>query len=337
MIKAAVIGVGRMGRKHGKAIQAAGLELCAVADGLEPSLQAARDELGLSLEQCFTDHVEMLRQVRPDLVCIATTATSHADLTCQAAEMGIRHVLCEKPMATSIVDCERMIATCEKHGTTLAINHQMRFISQYMRPREVVESEALGGFCGLHVIAGNCGLAMNGTHFVELMRLMAGPAEEVTAWFSPDITPNPRGPEFEDRAGFVRLRTVTGKRLHIEATSDQGHGLLLCYSGRNGQVVVDMLAGTMRVNCRKEEHRSKPTTLYGLPWDGWEEKLAMTDVETATQKVIEHMLAGSGYPNGQDAMHSVRTLVAAHASAAKGSLPVQLDQPEWHDHRFPWA
>lgn len=337
MIKAAVIGVGRMGRKHGKAIKMAGLELSAVVDGLEPSLQATRDELGLTVEQCFHDPAEMIRAVKPDLVCVATTATSHADLTCMAAEMGVRYVLCEKPMATSVADCERMIATCAKHGTTLAVNHQMRFISQYMRPREVVESEALGGLSGLHVIAGNCGLAMNGTHFVELTRLIAGQAEDVTAWFSPEIIPNPRGPEFEDRAGFVRVRTVTGKRLHIEATSDQGHGLLLCYSGRNGQVVVDMLAGTMRVNVRKEEHRAKPTTLYGLPWELWEEKLAMTDVETATQKVIEHMIAGSGYPNGEDAMHSVRTLVAAYASASKGSVPVPLDQPEWHDHRFPWA
>jgi predicted dehydrogenase len=337
MIKAAVIGVGRMGRKHGKAIKAAGLDLCGVADGLEASLQAARDELSLPPGQCFQDPIEMIRTVKPDFLCVATTATSHAELTCQAAEMGVRHILCEKPMATSVADCERMIATCEKHGVTFGVNHQMRFISQYMRPKEVVESEALGGFCGLHVIAGNCGLAMNGTHFVELMRLMAGPAEEITAWFSPDITPNPRGPEFEDRAGFIRVRTSTGKRLHVEATSDQGHGLLLCYSGRNGQVIVDMLTGWMRVNCRKEEHRAKPTTLYGLPWDSWEEKLVMTDVETATRKVIEHMLAGSGYPNGQDAMHSVKTLVAAHASAALGGMPVPLEQPAWHDHRFPWA
>ena len=63
----------------------------------------------------------------------------------------------------------------------------------------------------------------------------------------------------------------------------------------------------------------------------------MTDVDTATQKVIEHMIAGSGYPNGEDGMHSVRTLVAAHASAVKGSMPVPLDQPEWREQRFPWA
>ncbi len=338
MIKAVVIGVGRMGRRHGKAIRSAGLELVGVADGMESSLQMARDELSLSAQQCYLDPMEMIRVLKPDLVCVATTATSHADLTCLAAEMGVRYILCEKPMATSVADCDRMISTCARHGAVLAVNHQMRFISQYMRPKAIVESDELGGFCGLHVIAGNCGLAMNGTHFVELLRLLAGePAEEVTAWFSPDVTPNPRGPEFEDRAGFVRARTASGKRLHIEAPSDQGHGLTLIYSGHHGQVIVDMLAGWMRVNCRKEEHRSKPSTLYGLPWDSWEEALSLTDVETATQMVIEHMIAGSGYPSGADGLTAVSTLVAAHASVAKGSVPVPLKQPNWEDHRFPWA
>jgi predicted dehydrogenase len=339
MIKAVVIGVGRMGRRHGKAARAAGFDLIGVADGLVSSLEVARDELSLTTAQCYHDPIEMLQSLKPDCVIVATTATSHADLTCLAAEMGARFILCEKPMATSIEDCDRMISTCARHNVRLAINHQTRFMTQYARAKEVIESKELGGFCSLHVIAGNCGLAMNGTHFFELLRFITGGEvpEEVSACFSPEILPNPRGAQFQDRAGFIRACTPSGKRLHIEAATDQGHGLTLIYSCRYGQVIVDILAGWMRVNHRKPEHRDKPTSNYGMPWEIWEESFEVADAVLATTQVLDHLIDGHGYPTGEDARTAVRTLVAAYASAEKNGIPVRLDQAECYERRFPWA
>jgi glucose-fructose oxidoreductase len=56
---------------------------------------------------------ECLEQV--DAVYIALPNSLHAEYTVRAASAGV-HVLCEKPMAVTAVDCERMIEACETHG-----------------------------------------------------------------------------------------------------------------------------------------------------------------------------------------------------------------------------
>jgi hypothetical protein len=216
----------------------------------------------------FADAAEMLVQVKPEVLIIATTAPVHAKLTCLAAENGVKAILCEKPMATSLADAQRMIDTCAKSGTNLAINHQMRFMDQYTLPKAMLDSEQFGGVTSIHVSAGNFGLAMNGSHYFEMFRYIAGePAAEVQAWFSADKVPNPRGPQFEDRAGSVRLVTASGVRFTLDASSDQGHGVRVSYTARHGQIFVDELGGKMNWTVRQAEHREMPTTRYGMPWE----------------------------------------------------------------------
>src|SRR5262249_17915447 len=149
----------------------------------------------------------------PECVIIATTAETHADLVCAAAASGARFILCEKPMAVSLGECDRMIEACEKAGARLAVNHPMRFMQQYTEPKKWLASPELGGIGSVTVVAGNFGMAMNGTHYFEMFRFMTDEYPlEATAWFGDERIPNPRGAQFDDRAGSVQLRTASGKR-----------------------------------------------------------------------------------------------------------------------------
>lgn len=337
-MKAAVIGVGRMGRSHGKALKAAGLELVGMADAIPASLQAAQDELGVAADSCFSDPAVMLDTVKPDFVCVATTATSHADLSCLAAEKGARYILCEKPMATSMAECQRMISTCAQYGVRLGINHPTRFMPQYTRVKELIEAGRIGPLCGIHVLAGNCGMAMNGIHFFELLRYLTGePAEEVLAWFSDEVVPNPRGTQFKDVAGFIRATTATGQRLHIEAMPDTGHGVTFAYMGAYGQIFVDGLTGILRLNTRKPEFHDRPSTQYGMPWDTEEEVLNKADNVVAAKNVIESLIEGAGYPTPDQAMVAVRSLITAYRSAEEGTRLCRVKDTPDSERRFPWA
>ncbi len=338
-MRAVIIGAGRMGRRHVAAVRGAGLQLSAMADTSREALTQARVESGLSDDMLFDDAARMLREVRPACVVIATTAPSHCELTHLATEAGARFVLCEKPMATSLAQCDRMVALCAERGVRLAINHQMRFMEQYTRPKQLLDSDAFGGLCSISVVAGNFGMAMNGTHYFEMFRYMTGaPTAEVSAWFSAEKVPNPRGPQFEDCAGVVRAVTAEGKRFYMDASSDQGHGMQVTYAARNGVISVDELAGRMRMVVRKAEHRGLPTTRYGMPWEEESLLIAPADAIKPSEEVLRALIAGKDFPSGEDGRLAVAVLAAAYASNERGGSPVRLDDDALPvDRAFAWA
>lgn len=334
-----IIGAGRMGRRHVDVVRRVGLEMAGIADASREALAQASSEGRLPETLLHDDAVRMLHDLRPDCVVIATTAPSHCEYTRHAVEAGARFVLCEKPMATSLARCDEMIDLCRRHGVSLAINHQMRFMEQYTRPRHLLESEALGGLRSINVVAGNFGLAMNGTHYFEMFRYMTGAsAVEVSAWFSPEVVPNPRGPQFEDCAGVVRAVTADGRRFFLDASFDQGHGVQVTYAARAGMIWVDELAGKMRVVARRAEYRELPTTRYGMPWEEESTSVAPADVIAPSQAVLRALVEGKNHPSGEDGRLAVAVLVAAHVSHASGGVPIRLDDAALPvDRTFAWA
>jgi predicted dehydrogenase len=232
-----------------------------------------------------------------------------------------------------------MIDMCEKNGATLAINHQMRFMEQYTEPKNMMQSEAFGGLSSITVVAGNLGLAMNGTHYFEMFRFITDEEPfEVTAWFSQDRVPNPRGTQFEDRAGSIRITTASGKRFYMDAGSDQGHGVNVIYSGRNGQIFVDEVHGKMLVSVRKEEDRGLPTTRYGTASDMMDKNIQPADAMAPTKSVLEALIRKADFPSGNDGRLAVAALVAAYCSHENGHRPTGIkDMTLPVQRKFPWA
>jgi predicted dehydrogenase len=337
-MKTAIIGLGRMGLRHVEAAQLAGLTIVGCAD-LSPDALKAAGEKGVASDALFTDAFEMLSKVGAELVLIATTAPSHEPFVQGAIDGGAKAILCEKPMATSIDDCANMIAAAAAAGCKLAINHQMRFMDQYTIPKAMCDSEEFGGLASIQVSAGNFGVSMNGSHYIEMFRYMTGESvETVQAWFQGEKLSNPRGPQFEDRAGSFRLTTPSGKRFYMDAGSDQGHGMHVTYMCRNGRIDIDELTGDLRAVVRLKEHADVPTTRYGMPHRVEVQKITPADSTAPTLAVIHALIAGENYPSGEDGLNTVRALVAAYASNESGSKPVRVDDPALDTKvKFPWA
>ncbi len=226
-----------------------------------------------------------------------------------------------------------MIETCERHGVRLAVNHQTRFMPQYLTARRILQSEDFGSWTSITVVAGNVGLAMNGVHYFELLRWLSGEIpSEVAAWLSDDRTPNPRGAQFQDAAGAIRVTTPSGKRLYMDIGADQGHGIRTVYAGRTGMLVADDLSGRLQLAVRGREHRALPTARYGMASEESSLQLAPADAVAPTRSVLEALIAGGDYPTGEQARTAIATLVAAHISnqhdhravSTNGSLPRDL-------------
>lgn len=338
-MKAALLGLGRMGLRHLEVLRALKLDVIGASDLQEQARAKAAADYGVPATALFADAREMIEKTRPELLVVATTAPSHADFVCLGANNGARAILCEKPMAVSLADCDRMIDACTASGTRLAVNHQMRFMEQYTRAKEIVEDPSFGGLASATVVAGNFGIAMNGSHYFEMFRYLTDemPAH-VAAWFSVDTVANPRGAQFEDRAGSVRITTAKGRRFYLDASTDQGHGMHVTYAGPYGRLVIDELAGKGQLVVRQAEHRDVPTTRYGMPYDERMIEITPADSVAPTRAVLEALLAGKDYPDGVVGRMAVEVLAAAYASHEQGGKVIELASANLpRDRKFPWA
>jgi predicted dehydrogenase len=338
-MRAAVVGLGRMGCRHIEVARKLGIEVAGVADANASVARDALQRYGLDRKTWFASGATLLAEMRPDIAVIATTAPAHCELVCAAAEAGVRHILCEKPMAVSAVQAERMIAACEASGARLAVNHQMRFMAQYTEVKRLAGDPELGGLVSMLVSGSNFGLAMNGSHYFEAFRFVTGEEiEQVTAWFDDEIVPNPRGAQFEDRAGRLLATSASGWAMYMDFSSRAGHGLQVTYVCRHGQIAVDELSGYVRTVAREPQYRDLPATRYGMPAAETVTRIEPADVVGPTAAVWEALIADTDFPDGAAGLHALRCLVAAHRSVELGHVPVRLDDPEiGRERTFPWA
>jgi predicted dehydrogenase len=90
----------------------------------------------------FTDFHAALEDTKPDLVVVATYSDSHADYAVAAMEAGA-HVFVEKPLATTVEDARRVVATAKAKNRKLVVGYILRHHPSWVRLIE--ESRALGG------------------------------------------------------------------------------------------------------------------------------------------------------------------------------------------------
>jgi predicted dehydrogenase len=91
----------------------------------------------------YDNYDEIAQNKEIDAVYIALPNQMHAEYTIRAAKAG-KHVLCEKPMATSVADCNAMIAACEKHRVKLMIAYRCQYQPQHLKAIEIIRSGAIG-------------------------------------------------------------------------------------------------------------------------------------------------------------------------------------------------
>ena len=81
---------------------------------------------------------------------------AHADLTIQALKAG-KHVLCEKPMAITLEECESMLAEAEKAGKRLLIGQNQRLAKAHEKARELVAAGEIGKVITFRTTFGHAG------------------------------------------------------------------------------------------------------------------------------------------------------------------------------------
>lgn len=140
-MKVAIIGAGNNGSGHARCLAAMGdVSIVGIADPVSSSAEALAQEVGA---KAYADHRPMLDETKPDAVWISSPCWLHAAHTIDCAAAGA-HVMCEKPMALNLEDCDRMIAAARESNVKLMIGQSTRYMEPLVELKRVLES----GRCG---------------------------------------------------------------------------------------------------------------------------------------------------------------------------------------------
>ena len=194
---AAVIGCGRMGGtiddevegvppfvlpySHGASYAAhPRTRIAAAVDPVEEKRVRFGERYGVPVERQYASSQEMLAQVPLDVVSVTTHAPQHCENVLAAIEAGVPAVFCEKPLASSLEEADRMVAAAEKAGTITAVGTLRRWSTHWEKIANMIVSGEVGPVS--HIVQHTGGsLLHTESHFFDLARYILGNDEPVWA------------------------------------------------------------------------------------------------------------------------------------------------------------
>ncbi len=241
MLKIGIIGCGKITQvRHAPEYREnPHCELAAYFDGIPERAEVLAKQYGGKVY----DSVDALLNSYVDAVSVCVANVDHAAITIKALDAG-KHVLCEKPMATTLEDCEAMVAAAQRNGKYLMVGHNQRFALAHQKAREMILAGEIGTPLSFHTTFGHPGpegwtglanswffdkkqaafgvLADLGVHKADIIHYLLGePVVEVTAAAGTLHKKFPDGSPIsvEDNA-FLLMRTKSGAlgQLHVSWT-----------------------------------------------------------------------------------------------------------------------
>ena len=140
-IKTALVGCGKVGHLHAAALKSLPeSEFVAVCGRTAEKANAFAEKYQVA---AFTDVREMLAKSKAEAICVCTPHPEHAAPTIAAAQAGA-HALVEKPLASSLEDCDAMLAAARANKTLISTVCQRRFYPPAQRIRQAIDAGKIG-------------------------------------------------------------------------------------------------------------------------------------------------------------------------------------------------
>lgn len=185
----------------------------------------------------YADYTRMVQEVQPDLLCIATRQTMHADQIEQAVAAGVRGILCDKPLATSLAEADRIRAACHAHKVPLLFALDRRWMAPYRHLREAIANGIIGAVTSV-TAHGVPNLINHGCHWIDTALMLVGDPEPL--WVSGRVadlaTEPPDSRRRLDPPGWGQVGLNNGALLSI--VPDGGRRPAFTIFGERGRLLI---------------------------------------------------------------------------------------------------
>jgi predicted dehydrogenase len=343
-LRAGVVGCG-VGASHAYAYsQHPAVDLVAVCD-LNPAAFGPfyeRSRLAPGTVREYADHRAMLAEERLDLVSVVTPDEHHAAPVVDASSAGVKGILCEKPIAGSLADADRMIEAVERNGTHLLVDHTRNFDPCYTAVHDAVRAGAIGELTRIvaHLGGRRAMLFRNSTHLLGSVCFYAG-AEPVWVIAALDRGFEDYGVAYRGQGGrdpmldpgaSLIVGFANGARALVNASKGTpALGVELDLLGTHGRIVV----GDRETRYWRAQGAEGVAEPQAVPWP---QRLAAPDLGVRLLPAVDQLVdlvrggpAGPGSEAGTSPARAARRvleiLLGALHSQAQGMLPVQLPLP----------
>ena len=280
---------------------------------------------------------EVLSDPQVDAVVVCTAARSHCDYTVRALLAG-KHVLCEKPMAVTAKDCEKMVEAAKQSGKKLMISHNQRRYEPHRKAKELLEKGEIGRlltfrtFLGIKgpeyaSVYGNNNAYFNkeesgrgvmsdvGSHRIDLMRWMTGAEYDRVFTYAPTL---------EKTKPDGSLIDVDDNSMSIVEMDNGVVGLIVSsWTSMGGEDRITQLFGTEGTITlyRKDhpvvvEYKDGTTAYYDFPENPDQSQTALTDIDRLFVEAIEKDT--EPLVTGEDGLAVLRLLDAMDESNKTG-------------------
>jgi predicted dehydrogenase len=294
-------------------------ELVAVADDQPERLADAVRRFG---GEPYDDPVALLGRGDVEAVVVMAENARHRELVVAAAEAG-KHVLCEKPLATTRADGLAMVETCRERGVKLGTVFPVRFNPAAIALRQAIEDGAIGaplavkatnpgqvppGWFTDPALAGGGAVMDHTVHVADLLRWIFG--REIVEVYAEVDTLLHRGLPVDD-VGVLMLRLAGGLTASLDASWSRpkswptGAGLTMEVVGEGGVVAMD----AFRANLQLVEDRGPSHRL--LPWAGGGDAALVEDFMAAVREDREPLVTG------EDGLRALEVALCAYESARR--------------------
>ena len=261
----------------------------------------------------YNDYRAMLERENLDILSVVTSDHLHAQMVVDAAEAGVPAIFCEKPLATTLTDADRMLAAVEESGTIICVDHGRRWDPFWRQAKAIIEEGRIGSLTriGAHLGGERAMLFRNGTHLIDTVCMYADAAPE---WL---IGAMEEG--YEDRTEYL------GDGGH-DPTTDPGASAYLHFT--NG--VRAHIEISQRTLCTEGRIRiGNSEALVYLPSPGHPYEITSrqlggsVDYRSAMVNAVDELIqlienGGESISSGRRALHSLEIMIAIMRSQAQG-------------------
>lgn len=335
-VRVCVVGVGRAGMVHARNLRwyVPHAALVAVVDEDRARAREAADELELGAA-CFSGLEEALRLADFEAVVITSPTYTHRPLATAAAQAA-KHILCEKPMAITVEDCDRMREAARQAGVVLQLGFMRRFDPPFVAAKEQIESGAVGQPLIVRSLTRGPGLPPEWAHDVRMSNGMLAEVNshdfDTVRWLAganyteifalaaarkvPDL--KERFPEFYDTA-VVLLHLDNGAFGTIDGVCpvEYGYDARAEVVGTKGVLVIGELRNVATTRVTREGGLVERNFL------SWRERFAQAYRDEASHFVDCIRSGRQPVVTGYDGRCAVEAVRAANESIRSG-LPVRI-------------
>lgn len=319
------IGILSMAHMHAYSYAAAiraieGAELVGIADHDAERARAAAQQFGT---KAF-DSYEALLSADIDAVVIGSENVRHRSLCEMAASAG-KHVLCEKPLATTVEDGEAMIAACHASGVQLMTAFPCRFSPAMARLKACVDSGQAGAVLAIRgtnrgrcpfgwfvdkSLSGGGAVIDHTVHVTDLMRWLL--QDEVSSVYA-EVSNGMFGKEFDD-IGFLSMRFQKGVFATLDSSWSRPKSfptwgdVTLAVVCERGTLYLDMFSQNLVLYSDK---------MGGVSWHMWGNNID----ELMLRSFITAVRDETPVPvTGEDGLRAAEVALAAYRSASEGTV-----------------